>query len=75
LARILVSNKNPAWLLGLAGCRSLFGLPVRLLGRASSIPPSKEDDEPKNLDKYEHAEQSGVNRAHDRLGGVRAALL
>jgi hypothetical protein len=49
--------------------------PQGLLGRASSIPPSKEDDEPKNLDEYEHAEQTGMNRAHDRLGGGRAALL
>ncbi|MDQ3689450.1 MAG: hypothetical protein M3406_05335 [Chloroflexota bacterium] len=52
-----------------------FGLPVRLLGRASSIPPSKKDDEPKNLDEYEHAEGAGGIPTHDRLGGVRAALL
>jgi hypothetical protein len=66
--------KNPAWL-GLAGCRLLVVSPQGLLGRASSIPPSKKDDEPKNLDEYEHAEQTGMNRAHDRLGGGRAALL
>jgi hypothetical protein len=50
-------------------------LPERLLGPASSIPPSKEDDEPKNVDKYEHAEEPGLYRAHERLGGGRAALL
>jgi hypothetical protein len=50
-------------------------LPERLLGSASSIPPSKEDDEPKNGDEYEHAEEPGLNRAHDRLSGCRAALL
>jgi hypothetical protein len=50
-------------------------LPQRLLGSASSIPPSKEDDEPKNVDEYEHAEEPGLDRAHGRLGGHRAALL
>jgi hypothetical protein len=52
--------KNPAGLLGLAGCRlRCSSLPERLLGSASSIPPSKKDDEPKNVDEYEHAEQTG----------------
>jgi hypothetical protein len=55
------------------GCCS--SLPERLLGSASSIPPSKKDDEPKNLDEYEHAEDPGLDRAHGRLGGGRAALL
>jgi hypothetical protein len=55
------------------GSRSL--LPQRLLGSASSIPPSKKDDEPKNVDEYEHARQHGLNRAHGRLGGGGAALL
>jgi hypothetical protein len=50
-------------------------LPQRLLGSASSIPPSKKDDEPKNVDEYEHARQPGLNRAHGRLGGGGAALL
>jgi hypothetical protein len=51
-------------------------LPERLLGSATSIPPSKEDDEPKNHDaEYEHAEQPDLNRAHTRLGGHDAALL
>jgi hypothetical protein len=50
-------------------------LPERLLGPASSIPPSKKDDEPKNVNEYEHAEQPGKNRAHERLSGHRAALL
>jgi hypothetical protein len=47
----------------------------RLLGPASSIPPSKKDDEPKNVDEYEHAEQPDCVRAHDWLGGGHAALL
>jgi hypothetical protein len=51
-------------------------LPERLLGPASSIPPSKEDDEPKNQDaEYEHAEQPELTRAHARLSGHLAALL
>ena len=58
---------------GVSAARS--SLPERLLGPASSIPPSKEDDEPKNLDEYEHAEQPGLNRTHGRLSGHRAALL
>jgi hypothetical protein len=72
----LLRIKNPASAGGLAGCRlRCSSLPERLLGSASSIPPSKEDDEPKNHDEYEHAGKPDVNRAHERLGGGRAALL
>ena len=56
---------------GFAAC----GLPVGLVLGASSIPPSKEDDEPKNRDYEEQAENAGGCRAHDRLGGGHAALL
>ena len=71
---VLVRIKNPAWLLAWRGVGCAVRVPVRLLGRASSIPPSKKDDEPKNVDKYEHAEEPGRDRAHDRLGGDGAAL-
>ena len=46
-----------------------------LVPRASSIPPSKEDDEAKNREYEEQAEQPGRLRAHARSGGGHAALL
>jgi hypothetical protein len=43
--------------------------------RASLIPPSKEDDEPKNVDEYEHAEATGgAHRSCARHGGAEAVL-
>jgi hypothetical protein len=43
--------------------------------RASLIPPSKEDDEQKNLDEYEHAEAADeAHRTCARHGGAEAAL-
>ncbi len=69
-----LTNKNPAEAPGLAGwwLRCVSGL---LVPGASSIPPSKENDEPKNRDYEEHAEEPDAGRAHDRLGGAHAALL
>ena len=57
-----------------------FGLRFRVLAcrlvlGASSIPPSKEDDEPKNHDYEEQAEQPGRRRVQGRTSGGHAALL
>src|SRR5574338_634652 len=46
----------------------------RLSAGASSIPPSKENDEPKNREYEEHAEETGGRRSQARAGGAQAAL-
>jgi hypothetical protein len=68
------TNKNPAEALGLAGWWLRCGSGL-LVPCATSIPPSKKNDEPKNREYEEHAEQSGGRRMHARAGGAHAALL
>ena len=69
------TNNDPAWPCGWRDSGSLLVRACRLVLGASSIPPSKEDDEPKNRDYEEQAEQPGRCRAHARLCGTHAALL
>mgnify|MGYP006197587369 CR=1 FL=1 len=55
-------TRNPAGPLGWRDSGSLRGEPCRLVLGASSIPPSKKNDEPKNREYEEHAEHAGACR-------------
>lgn len=68
-------NKKSRRALRLAGFGFAAWVTVRLVLGASSIPPSKEDDEPKNHEYEEQAEHAGTGRECARVGGSRAALL
>src|SRR5688500_3955160 len=74
-ARFLSGESEiPPGLFGWRDSGSLRGEPCGLVLGASSIPPSKKDDEPKNHDYEEHAEETGLLRSHGRLNGGHAAL-
>jgi hypothetical protein len=76
LFKFLSDTRNPAWPFGWRDSGSLRAVCLSgLVLGASSIPPSKKNDEPKNRDYEEHAEEPDAGRAHDRLGGAHAALL
>src|SRR5690606_27673913 len=68
-------TRNPAGPVGWRDSGSLRGEPCRLVLGASSIPPSKKNDEPKNREYEEHAEHAGACRGRARAGGRHAALL
>jgi hypothetical protein len=71
-AWVPLATKNPAWPSGWRDSRSLRF--AGLSARASSIPPSKEDDDEKNADEYDEATAARDGRRRGRRA-ERAARL